>query len=48
MVVTPRAVGSGLKKQVYRRGGCRSLRNVSQLVGVDGAMTPESGSGQAV
>ena len=41
MAVTPGAVGSGLKEQTYRRGDCRSRRNMSQLVGADGAMTPE-------
>ena len=43
MVVTPgRLVGySGLREQTYRRGGCRSRRNMSQLVSADGAMTPE-------
>ena len=29
-------VGSGLEEQAYRRGGCRSRRNISQLVGADG------------
>ena len=41
MAVTSGAVGSGLKEQTYRRDGCRSRRNMSQLVGADGAMTPE-------
>ena len=41
MVVTPGAVSSGAKEQAYRRGGCRSPRNRSQLVGADGAMTSE-------
>ena len=41
MAVTPGAVSSGLKEQAYRRGGCRSRRNMSQLVGADDAMTPE-------
>ena len=35
------AVISGLKEQTYRRGGCRSRRNMFQLAGADGAMTPE-------
>ena len=41
MVVTPRAVSSELKEQAYRRGGRRSRRHTSQLVGADGAMAPE-------
>ena len=36
MAVTLGAVGSGLKEQAYRRDGCRSWRNMSQLVGADG------------
>ena len=32
----PGAVGGGLKEQAYRRGSCRSRRNMSQLVGADG------------
>ena len=39
MAVTPRTVGSGLKGQTNRRGGCRSRRNMSQLVGVDDVIT---------
>ena len=42
MAVSPGAVSSGLKRQTYRRGGCRSRRNMFQLVGADDAMTPES------
>ena len=42
MAVSPGAVSRGLKEQTYRRGGCRSRRNMSHLVGADGAMTPES------
>ena len=41
MAVSPGVVSSGLKEQTYRRDGCRSLRNMSQLVGADCAMTPE-------
>ena len=41
IAVSPGAAGSGLKEQTYRRGGCRSRKNLSQLVGADGAMTPE-------
>ena len=41
MAVTPGAVSSRLKEQTYRRGGCRSRRNMFQLVGADDAMTPE-------
>ena len=41
MAVSPGAFSTGLKEQTYRRSGCRSRRNMSQLVGVDGAMTPE-------
>ena len=41
MTVSPGAISSGLKEQTYRRGGCRSQRNMSQLVGTDCAMTPE-------
>ena len=41
MVVTPGAVSSGRKEQTYRRGVCRSRRNISQLVGADGVMTPK-------
>ena len=36
IAVTPGAVGSGPKEQAYRRSGCRSRRNMSQLVGADG------------
>ena len=41
MAVSPGAVSSGPKERAYRHGGCRSRQNMSQLVGVDGAMTPE-------
>ena len=41
MAVISEAAGSGLKEQAYRRGGCRSRRNMSQLVVADGDMTPE-------
>ena len=43
----PGAVGSGLKEQAYRRGGCRSRRKMSQLIGADGGNDAGvSGSGQ--
>ena len=41
MAVTPGVVGSGLKEQAYRRGGCRSRRSMTQMVVADDAMTPE-------
>ena len=41
MAVTPGAIGSGLKEQTYGRDGCRSRRSMSQLLGADGAITPE-------
>ena len=34
-------VSSALEEQTCRHGGCRSRRNTDQLVGADGAMTPE-------
>ena len=41
MAVTPGAFSGGLNKRVYRRGGCSCRRNMSQLVGAHGMMTPE-------
>ena len=41
VAVTLGVVSSGLKEQAYRCGGSKSRRNMSQLVGADGAMTPE-------
>ena len=39
--VMPGAVSSGPKKPAYRRGGCRSQRNMSQLIGAYNTMTLE-------
>ena len=41
MEVTLGAVGSGMKEQAHRRGGYKTPRNRSQLVGTDGVMTLE-------
>ena len=41
MAVTPEAVSSRLNDHAYGCGGCYSRQNMSQLVGVDGAITPE-------